>query len=83
MHFALGNPAPLDAGAPMDGPQITEGNLPDEWSAEQWFAAITDPQGIWRAHSGASRPSWIECSDLDFAQRLSDHYGSPIGRRGE
>lgn len=77
----MGNSANLNNGQPIPGNHITEAALPDGWDDEErWFNAIVDPQGIWRAHSGASAPSWVECSDSDLERRLCDHYGCPSGR---
>lgn len=78
--FALGNPAALDAGRQMDGPQITEGHIADDRNPVQRFNTITALDGIWRNHSGASAPTWVESDDPDLADALSEHYGCPVGR---
>ena len=79
----LGNQAALDAGQPLEGDQVTTVHLPDSWSTEQVFNGITDPQGVWRAHSGASAPAWVESDDPDVAQMISEHYACPVGRPEE
>lgn len=79
----MGNPAPLDAGKPLAEPSVTTVHLPDSYSDEQMYNAITDPQGVWRAHSAASAPSWVECDDPDVAQMISEHYACPVGRPEE
>lgn len=78
--FALGNPAALDAGRQMEGHKVTEGSLPEAFTSEQRFNAITALDGIWRNHSGASAPTWVTCDDPELEQALSEHYGCPIGR---
>lgn len=80
----LGNPAALDAGRPLDGEQVTTVHLPDSWSDEQIYNGITDPgQGVWRVHSGASAPSWVDSDEPEVARTLSEHYACPIGRPEE
>jgi len=79
----FGNPAALDAGQPLAGEQVTTAHLPESYSDTQLFNAVTDPQGVWRAHSDASAPAWIESDDLHLAQQLSEHYACPIGRPEE
>lgn len=76
----LGNPAALDGGRVMEGHQITEATLPDSWTSEQWLNSVTSLDGVWRNHSGASAPSWVESDDDDLAEALSTHYGCPVGR---
>lgn len=76
----LGNPAGLDAGRVMPGHRVTSSVLPDDWSPDQRFNAVTALDGIWRNHSGASAPTWVESDDIELAMRLSAHYGCPLGR---
>lgn len=36
--------------------------------------------GVWRSHSRAAAPAWVESDSPDLAQALASHYGCPIGR---
>lgn len=76
----LGNPAALDAGRVIEGQQVTEVNIPDEYTSDQALAAIRDGDGVWRNHSGASAPTWVESDDPDVAEAISTHYGCLVGR---
>lgn len=76
----LGNPAGLDGGRQIAGDTVTTAVLPDNWSADQCFAGITAGDGVWRNHSGASAPTWVESDDADLAEAISSHYGCPVGR---
>jgi hypothetical protein len=77
---SFGNPAGLDGGRQIDGESVTTATLPDSWSTGQRFRGVTAVDGIWRNHSGASAPTWIESDDPDLADALSEHYGCPVGR---
>jgi len=74
----LGNPAALDGGRVLEGEQVTQAVLPDNWTSAQLFTAITAPDGVWRNHSGATAPTWVESEDTALAVELSTHYGCPI-----
>jgi hypothetical protein len=74
MEVLLGNRHPIH----VDYPSITRVVLPDEPPPN--LLDITDPGGIWANQSHDPRPAWIEADNDEFAQRLADHYGSPIGR---
>lgn len=79
----LGNPAPLDAGRPIPGPQVTTGFLPPSYTDAELFRTVTHQDGLWPAHSSAPAPSWVECDRQDLAEVLATHYGCPIGRPAE
>lgn len=74
MRVELGNTHPIH----VDYPSVTVAVLPDEPPPN--LLDITDPGGIWATHSTDPRPAWIEADNAEFAQRLAEHYGSPIGR---
>jgi hypothetical protein len=74
MRVQLGNRHPIG----VDHPSITLVVLPDEPPPN--LLDITDPGGIWANQSHDPRPAWIEADNAEFAQRLAEHYGSPIGR---
>lgn len=38
---------------------------------------LTDPAGIWRAHSAAPGPSWVACTDPDWATVIGHALGCP------
>ena len=78
----LGNPAALDGGRVLDGKQITTVNIPTDYTPAECLATIADGDGVWRNHSGASAPEWVESDDPDLAEAISAHYGCPIGRPG-
>lgn len=40
--------------------------------------SITDPSGVWAAHSDAPAPTWVASTAPVLAQLLADHYGCPI-----
>lgn len=81
----LGNPQAIQhaTGEPVEGSQVTEADLPAQWSlAEQVRAVVHDDphfHGLWKAHSAAAAPSWVESDSPELAQALAAHYGSPIG----
>lgn len=81
VHF--GNPAPLDAGRPYPGPQITTALLPTSYTDAELFRTVTHRDGLWPAHSSASAPSWVESDHPELADVLAAHYGCPIGRPAE
>lgn len=76
----LGNPAGLDAGKQIEGVTETDAQLPEHWDSTRLFNSVTAADGIWKNHSGASAPSWVESDDKDLEQALSRHYGCPVGR---
>lgn len=76
----LGNPAALDGGRVIEGQQVTEVTIPDGYTSDQALATIRDGDGVWRNHSGASAPTWVESDDPDLAEAISTHYGCPVGR---
>jgi hypothetical protein len=65
---------------PIDGQQVTTVNIPPNKSLAEGFVTITDPNGVWRAHSSADCPSWVESDEPLLAQLLANHYGCSIGR---
>ena len=68
----LGNPRPVGALPGFDGEHITEIDVPDSKSFEHAIRDIchddgTANTGLWRAHSDAPAPSWVESSSPDLA----------------
>lgn len=63
----------------LEGDRITTVDIPDDYSLSKAFIAITDPNGVWGAHS-AGEPAWVECNDEDLGKLLASHYNCPIGR---
>lgn len=79
----LGNPAPLDAGRPIPGPQVTTAFVPTTYTESEQLRTIVHDDGIWPAHSSAPAPSWVDADDANLAEALSNHYGCPVGRPAE
>lgn len=75
----LGNPAALDGGRVLEGPQVTEVTIPDNYTPAQAIATVTAVDGVWRNHSGASAPVWVESDDDELAVAIGTYYGCPVG----
>lgn len=71
----------------MGGARITVANVPAEDTPAEQLQAITaevatgaQHDGVWRTHSSAAAPDWVESTDPELAQAISEHYGCPLGR---
>lgn len=73
----------------LDGKRRTEVHLPDEASFMDALRTITDPRGVWAAHSPDPAPAWVSSSHPLLAEVLGQHYRCevrpflPQGERGE
>lgn len=94
----LGNHAAVVAGrfdddtgapVPLPGNRITVANIPDSYTPDEQFRAITASRadgaysdGVWNSHSlpDAPAPKWVESDDPELAQRLGTHFGCPVAR---
>lgn len=57
---------------------VTTANIPDSVNLGNAFKTITDPGGVYAAHSDEA-PAWVESDSDGLAMLLSEHYGCPIG----
>lgn len=73
----FGNTAPLHDVDPSLVEHLTSVEFPEGITLDGAFTDVTDPNGLWLAHSAAA-PSWVACSDPDLQDRLAAHYGCPI-----
>jgi hypothetical protein len=80
----LGNPAAVDRGQPL-GKQVTVAHIPDSYTLTEQVQTVAHDSGgpllgLWRVHSTAAAPAWVESDSPELARALADHYGCPIGR---
>lgn len=83
-HILLGNvrAGQLLAGEwqPLPGDRITSVDMPDHLSHADAIRTIMHPDGLWRSHSLAPAPAWVESDDAALAAAISNAVGCPIGR---
>lgn len=82
-YVLLGNPDPTAAGAASGS--VVEVDVP-------WSKSLTDAvadisadgeghlSGLWRQHSRAAAPLWLESDSPELAAALSAKWGCPVGR---
>jgi hypothetical protein len=65
---------------PDAGERVLTINIPDDVSLGEAFVSITDPRGVWRAHSteGAT-PTWVSSENEGLEFILSQHFGCDRG----
>lgn len=80
MHVNLGNPAAREGQTVLTGQRVTTATIPDEYTDAEALRAVTADDGVWANHSTADAPAWVESDNPEFAELLSAHYGSPVGR---
>lgn len=81
----LGNPRPIGALPGHEGEHVTEVDVPDSRSLDDAIRDVCHDEpsgntGLWRAHSDASSPSWVESSSAELAAALAARFGCPVGR---
>ena len=72
--FRASREAPLQTRT-IEGHRVTTVHIPVGRSLAAAFRDITDPAGVWAAHSTGANPVWIESSDPDLEKLLRSHYG--------
>lgn len=83
----FGNTAATHQGQILMGNRVTTAQIPDEYSlSEQLLALVADStqgaqhDGVWRSHSAAPVPAWVETTDATLTAAIAEHYGCPVGR---
>lgn len=78
MRLILGNVAHPELAGP-DGTHEEVGTLvefPDGVSLAEALRTVTDPDGVWAAHS-SQPPTWVTSDVPALADALAAHYGCP------
>lgn len=78
----LGNPQPAIAGATTDehGNGVVKVVTDPEADTATVLRDLFHDDGLWRVHSSAPAPAWVESSDDALAQAIADEAGCPVGR---
>lgn len=94
MQVELGNPAAVQRRTvdnpdgtvdidttTLDGPRVTYVDFADEKTLGEAFVAITDPRGVWGAHTdGGVTPTYVWSDNASLQALLAEHFGCPAGR---
>lgn len=61
------------------GKRATEIDIDDDYGMSRAFVTITDPRGVWAAHStpGAT-PAWVASDNAGLATLLGEHFGCEV-----
>lgn len=66
---------------PVEGARVTTVNIPDENSLSEAFVVITDPRGVWAAHSEqGEKATWVYSDNAALQYLLAQHFGCDEGR---
>jgi hypothetical protein len=66
---------------------ITTVHMPDSYTLQEQVRTVTHEDdatvGVWRAHSAAGAPSWVDGDDAKLVEALAKEYNCPIGNPAE
>lgn len=95
MQVELGNPAAVQRRTvdnpdgttsvdvtDLDGPRVTYVNFADDVSLGEAFVSVTDPRGVWGAHTASSdtKPLFVWSDNASLQSLLAEHFGCSAGR---
>jgi hypothetical protein len=64
----------------LDGNRVTQVVVPDSYTRQEAVRTVTHDDGVWRRHSEAPTPDWVESDDENLAAALGLIYDCPVGR---
>ena len=65
---------------PLDGNRVTTVHVPDSYTRQEAIRTVSHDDGVWKRHSAAPGPDWVESDDEDLAAALGLIYGCRVGR---